>query len=143
MASIGLKFERIGNVGHLFEPHLGISLKPKAPTDAATVSCSRPDDSGPGEHLQLTPEDAQKVRIDSLPRSFSFDRPRLGRKQSLDLQAQKLLEDCRSEMAQILKRKKYQKTRRNRLSSERLKSSLIINRRGRGAIDIWRIKQRQ
>jgi hypothetical protein len=126
---------------------LGISLNSKRPTNALTVRNSRAADAArvehPQLHLQLTPEDAQKVRIDSLPRSISFDRPRLGRKQALDLQAQKLLEDCRSEMAQILKRKKYQKTRRNRLSSERLKSSLIINRRGRGAIDIWRIKQRQ
>jgi hypothetical protein len=39
------------------------------------------------------------------PRSFSFDRPRLRRK-PLDPQATMLLEDCRSEMAEILKRKK-------------------------------------
>ena len=39
------------------------------------------------------------------PRTFSFDRPRLRRK-PLDPQATKLLEDCRSELADILKRKK-------------------------------------
>jgi hypothetical protein len=89
---------------------LGISLNSKRPTNALTVRNSRAADAArvehPQLHLQLTPEDAQKVRIDSLPRSISFDRPRLGRKQALDLQAQKLLEDCRSEMAKILKRKK-------------------------------------
>jgi hypothetical protein len=47
------------------------------------------------------------VRIVSQPRSFRFDRPRRRRKPP-DSQAQKLLEGCRSEMAEILSRKKVQ-----------------------------------
>ena len=46
-------------------------------------------------------------------------------------------------MADILKRKKVHKDKVRRLSSERLKSPLIINWNDHGAIDIWRIKERQ